>query len=435
MSHDMIRRPVDPRKAARLAAAFGWLVLVLAPAGSVVWHEPSTASEAPAEPAVAPEATAPQAGVPQPIPPDGRPMPPLELVARDPDGYGLLARSQGKTFLIVSGTPEQMGRAHGALLGEQVKKLVERVVYFVGGADSVDSGVWFLDRMAEIERRAGPHIPDRFIRECDALSAAAGVSRRDGRYANLFPERFHCSGVAVRGKASVGGRVLHARVLDYMRDIRLQEHALVAVFVPEGRNAWMSLGYAGFIGTVTAMNCRGLAVGEMGGRGEGQWDGEPMSLLLREMMEDAGSVDEALELLRRKRRTCEYYYVLSDRSGAMCAVYATSERLEVLEPGQQHPQLPHVPDDTVFVSGPGRAETLSRRLVEAYGRIDVPAMIELIRRPVAMSSNLHNAIFAPQSGEMWFADAGEKTPACDEPYAHCRLDDLLRFYRQFPPPR
>ena len=82
--------------------------------------------------------------------------------------------------------------------------------------------------------------------------------------------------MALRGKATKDGRVLHARVLDYMRDIKLQDAAVVTVFMPEGHNRWMSLGYAGFIGTVTAMNEKGLAIGEMGGRGEGDWDGLPM---------------------------------------------------------------------------------------------------------------------------------------------------------------
>ena len=61
----------------------------------------------------------------------------------------------------------------------------------------------------------------------------------------------------------------------------------------------MTLGYAGFVGTVTAMNEKGLAIGEMGGGGQGHWDGVPMSLLLRDVMERAASVEEALEILRR----------------------------------------------------------------------------------------------------------------------------------------
>lgn len=351
-----------------------------------------------------------------------------EIVARAPNGSGLLGRLEGKRILIVSGAPEEMGTAHGELLRDEVKLTMQRVVYLVGAASTVESGKWFFDEMAEIERRTTPHLPQRFLAECDAMAAAAGVSQRDGRYGNLFPEKFHCSGVAVRGKASVDGRVVHARVLDYMRDIGLQETAVVGVFLPRDHHAWMTLGYAGFIGTVTAMNEKGLAVGEMGGRGEGKWDGMPMSFLLRDIMERAATVDEALDILSATPRTCEYYYVLSDRSKNMVGVKATPEELLVLRPGQQHPELPPVPEDVVYFSAGERAEALSNRLHDAYGKIDVARMIEIIRRPVAMSSNLHNAVFMPESLDMWVADAGRDTVACDEPYVHLNLAELKEFY-------
>ena len=354
----------------------------------------------------------------------------IQIVARDPAGHGLLCKTEEKTILIVAGTPQQMGTAHGTLLRQKANKLVDRVLYLVGGVESLESGTWFLDRMAEIERRTLPHTPERFVVECDALAEAAGVSTRDGRYANLFPERFHCSGVAVRGKATKDGSVLHARVLDYMRDIRLQDAAAVVVFMPEGYNAWMSLGYAGFIGTVTAMNEKGLAIGEMGGGGVGDWDGVPMSYLLRDIMERASTVEEALDVLRNSPRTCEYYYVISDKSRAMAGVHADARQMTVLRPGQQHPELPLVPEETVMFSAGSRAEALSERLQQHYGRIDVATMIEIIKRPVAMSSNLHNAIFAPETLDMWFADAGRHTVACDEPYAHCNLAELVRFYQE-----
>jgi hypothetical protein len=355
---------------------------------------------------------------------------PVEIAARDPAGHGLLCRVQGKTILLTGGTPEQMGAAHGRLLAEKAHQLVERVVYAVGAADSVRTGQWFFDRMAEIERRAGPHIPPRFFAECDALARAAGVSVRDARAANLFPELFHCSGVAVRGKATADGRVLHARVLDYMRDIHLQRGATITVFMPQRHNAWISLGYAGFIGTVTAMNEHGLAIGEMGGRGEGHWDGLPMTLLLREVMERCADVDSAVELIRSTPRTCEYYYVLSDRRRNMVALACKPQEMTVLRPGQQHPLLPYVPADTVLVSGPDRARVLSQRLQEAYGRITVEHMQQIIKRPVSMASNLHDAIFSPETLEMWCADAGAKTPACDEPYARVKLDELITLYKK-----
>lgn len=356
--------------------------------------------------------------------------PALQLVARDPAGHGLLCRMQGKRVLMVAGTAAQMGAAHGHLLKPQAALLVERFVYAVGAGDTLRTGRWFFDALAEVEQRTAKHTPSRYLEECDALAKAAGLSSRDVRFANLLPERFHCSGVAVRGSATRGGEVLHARVLDYMRDINLQAGAAVVLFMPAGRHAWMSVGYAGMVGTVTAMNEKGLAVGEMGGRGEGKWDGMPMCYLLREIMERAATVEEALAILKATPRTCEYYYVFSDCSRNMAAAYCTPEKVEILKPGVQHPQLPEVPADTVFVSGGSRAEKLSARLHAQHGKIDVPGLIEIIKRPVAMSSNLHNAIFAPERLTMWVADAGRRTPACDEPYAAFDLTALKRYYLQ-----
>jgi hypothetical protein len=191
----------------------------------------------------------------------------------------------------------------------------------------------------------------------------------------------------------------------------------------------MTLGYTGFIGTVTAMNEKGLAIGEMGGGGQGLWDGMPMTFLLRDLMERASNVEEGLEILKSAPRTCEYYYVLSDSSGNLAAVKSDAREITILRPGQQHPELPVVPRDTVLISGPGRAEALSKRLLDHYGQIDVPAMMRIITRPVAMDSNLHDAIFTPESLEMWAADAGKHTVACDEPYARFDLGELIRFYK------
>ena len=354
----------------------------------------------------------------------------LKIEAQDPAGHGVLCSLGDKKILILDGTPEEIGAAHGALLKQQVAKLVERVLYGVGAVDSFRSGEWFIETMANIKTRTEQFIPKRFIEECYALADSASLPRRDVLYANLFPERFHCSGVAVRGKASADGKVYHARVLDYMRDIGLQNYAFVTVFIPEGKNAWMTLSYSGFIGTVTAMNEKGLAIGEMGGRGEGLWDGLPMSLLLREIMEKASNVEEALKIIQTTPRTCEYYYVISDKSGELRALHCLPDKITILKPGEQHPLLPPVPEDTVFVSGDERAKVLSERLRENFGKIDAQKMIEIIKRPVAMKSNLHNAIFCPNTLDMWFADAGKTTPACDEPYSRVNLAELIDFYKK-----
>jgi len=351
-----------------------------------------------------------------------------QWVAKDPAGHGALGMIGKKRVLVVAGTPEQMGAAHGRLLADLVPQVMPRTMALVGAGLAVQKGEWFFDRIDEIYRRSSPHTPERFLRECRAMAAAAGITERDAICGNFFPELFHCSGVAVRNAASADGRVVHARVLDYMRDINLQKYTVLQVFIPEGGIPWMSVGYAGFLGTVTAMNERGLAIGEMGGRGEGQWDGTPMTFLMREVAEKAETVDQALEIMRRLPRSCEYYYVISDAKRNMVGVYATPETFQVLQPGQQDPRLPNVPQDTVLMSAGGRAKALSERLQANFGKITPEVMIDIIKRPVAMRSNLHNAVFMPETLDMWFADAGKKTPACDEPYTRVNLKALLDAY-------
>ena len=49
----------------------------------------------------------------------------------------------------------------------------------------------------------------------------------------------------------------------------------------------------------------GAPGGEMGGRGEGNWDGKPMAQLVREVMENADTLEEAVEIMRKSPRTCE----------------------------------------------------------------------------------------------------------------------------------
>ncbi|MDA3925792.1 MAG: C45 family autoproteolytic acyltransferase/hydrolase [Kiritimatiellae bacterium] len=357
-------------------------------------------------------------------------MPELKIVARDSDGHGMLCMAGKKRVLIVEGTPEQMGAAHGRLMADMVPHVAPQTMSLVGAAYTIQKGIWFHDKIDEIYRLSSPHTPKRFIDECNAMADAAGISRRDAICGNFFPELFHCSGVAVRNSASLGGHVVHARVLDYMRDINLQKYTLVQVFIPKDGYAWISLGYASFLGSVTAMNEHGLAIGEMGGHSDESWNGMPMTFLMREIAERTKSVDEAVALMKRVPRTCEYYYVVSDAQKNMVGIRARPDDVMVLQPGEQHELLPEVPADTVMFSGGSRAKKLSERLHAEFGKIDAKKMIEIIKRPVAMKSNLHNAIFLPETLDMWFADAGKKTPACDEPYTMVNLPQIIDFYKK-----
>ena len=355
----------------------------------------------------------------------------LKIIKKSSNGHGLLCKLQDKkTVLFVHGSPEEMGQAHGELLKDDItamKNIINCVAlgYYIKKKDN------FYSRIIDVIKQSAPHTPKRFITECDSMAKTAGLSKEQGRQINFFPEMFHCSGVAVRGKATTRGQVIHARVLDYMFNMNLQKYAVLMVFMPEKYNNWISVSYPGIVGTVTAMNDKGLAMGEMGGKGgEGKWSGLPMTFLMRRIMEECSTVDEAVKLIKSVPLTCNYYYVLSDKDKNMCGIKAFwGTPVKVYLPGQQDKELPPVPQDCVYISGSKRKKYLSERLHANFGKIDAGKMIEIIKRPVAMKSNLHNAIFLPESLTMYFSDADSRTLACNMPYYKVNLKELIAFYK------
>jgi hypothetical protein len=201
---------------------------------------------------------------------------------------------------------------------------------------------------------------------------------------------------------------------------------VVTVFQPDRGNAWVNVGYAGFIGSVTAMNEKGVAIGEMGGRGEGEWDGKPMAQMVREVMEQADTLDEAVEIMRKGPRTCEYYYVISDgKSRRAVGIAATPTRFETIAPGESHPQLPHPISDAVLMSGGDRYEELARRVKAGYGKLDAAGARDLMKRPVSMNSNIHCALFAPETLDFWVANADSENVAAHTRYTQYNLKELL----------
>jgi hypothetical protein len=201
----------------------------------------------------------------------------------------------------------------------------------------------------------------------------------------------------------------------------------VIVMQPEVGNAWVNIGYAGFVGSVTAMNAKHVAIGEMGGRGEGNWDGKPMAQLVREVMEQADTLDQAVEIMRKSPRTCEYYYVISDsKTKQAVGIAATPDKFDVIRPGQSHPQLPHAIEDAVLMSAGDRYEELAKRVKEGYGKFDAPKSRDLMKRPVCMTSNIHSVLFEPETLDFWVANADSKNPAAHTRYTRYNLAELLK---------
>ena len=170
--------------------------------------------------------------------------------------------------------------------------------------------------------------------------AVPEITHQEVRLGNIFPEYFHCSGFALFGSATRDGKLYHGRVLDYMTLVGLQQAAVTQVVRPEGRHAFLNVGYACFVGSVSGMNDQQISLGEMGGGGRFLWDGAPMATLMRRALEECSSLEQVEKLWTDSPRTCEYYYVWADgKVPTAVGVKAVPEGVEFIRPGQTHEML------------------------------------------------------------------------------------------------
>ncbi len=309
------------------------------------------------------------------------------------DEHGELRWVDGHRVVLLHGTPEQIGTAHGRLLRDESMACVDSVLNAFGSVETIRSGKWFPHELQQAYARLKPHIPTRHLMETRALAQALQLDLDTVEALNVFPEMFHCSGFALFGSATADGKLYHGRVLDYMTEIGLQDAATTFIIQADGQIPFANVGYAGFIGSVSGMNAQCVSLGEMGGRGEGQWDGVPMATLMRRALEECRTLDEVMDLWARSPRTCEYYYVFADgKSNQAVGVAATPASIQFVLPGHSHPLLGEGIADSVLLSAGQRLETL--RAGQAVSRpvrcptghvVDEPAgrhALEPAQRPV-----------------------------------------------------
>lgn len=348
-------------------------------------------------------------------------MPERVLVAREGNGY--LERVGPQLVLHLKGSPAEMGRQHGTLLRTEIASLIAAIEAHgekaLGPmADSSFDLVWNMQLK---------HVPDRYVEEMKALSEAAGIPYEKIRRCNTIPEFFHCSGFALFGEATRGGVICHGRILDYAVGMGLQDHSGVVIASPEGLEPFVNVTYAGFIGSVTGMNGSGIGFGEIGGKGLGKWDGIPMAFLMRRGLEECKSLDAARALFEQSKRTCEYYYVISDanKPGAL-GVHATDSTIDFIGPNEAKGPLNMPIKDAVVISEGDRYPVLVQRIKEDYGRLDAARCRELMRRPVSMKKCLHTVLMAPGLGRLWVAHAtSDGQPASEQEYVFLDVAELM----------
>lgn len=326
------------------------------------------------------------------------------------------------------GDPYQMGYAHGSLCRDQVRGLYDRLL---GAARQF--GVT-MDQIDAAWAQMRPYVPERYLQEMQGLADGAGIDVAMVHRAHTIPDlsEFHCTFFAAWGGATADGHLHQIRALDYEMNAGIQEAPALIVYEPEGYNAFVNVGWLGFIGCVSGMNAEHIALSEIGEHFSDEVEtlaGIPMPFLMRKVLEEADSLDSAISIFSEAERTSSFLYCVSDaKIPAARALRTSHEFCEVWTP-EDYGELALT---EVVAWSMGCTSPWNRRLHEALksrlGRIDETTGMETVMRGLG-TGNLHAVHYDVTDLELWVANATpgpDPEPAYKRSFLHFDLAEFLR---------
>ncbi len=173
---------------------------------------------------------------------------------------GELKYMDGLPVLSVCGTPAEIGRQKAALTAEAIKKLAEYPNKLLERAGRKDR----LPKYLEMCKALVPQLPADHREEMLSAAEQSGIDRDLGLEGNLLPDvyrgGFGCSSLVVDAAHSTVGGPLFGRNLDFYTLGILDKYSLVTVHRPNGKHAFVSIGFPGMFGCLSGMNDAGLAL-------------------------------------------------------------------------------------------------------------------------------------------------------------------------------
>ncbi len=236
-------------------------------------------------------------------------------------GESSLARRGRLWVLSLRGSPEEMGAAQGRLLARQFAALDERVLDLVARRYPSWTEAWAEgSRLRWQYRGATRALRSSEQRELAAL--ARSLPTQNGRGISLYHRLFlhqcffeivqRIDDVVIDGVAFAQvpranartpdlGNMVVGRAFSVDLGAEFETERIVAFHYPDGKYPFVSVSWAGQVGVVTGVNSRGLVIAVNPARTDDPSDeGLELPILARQVLEEADSLDTAVEILLKE---------------------------------------------------------------------------------------------------------------------------------------
>ena len=332
--------------------------------------------------------------------------------------------------VVVKGTPYEMGRQLGEIIGPQMKQFVPAAMEGIMKRLGVTS-----DYLREVWARSAAFADDRVEQEMAGLADGSGVPLALLQTMHAVPllMPYSCSSIAAWGPATEDGHLYQTRNLDWSLEVKAHEFPVIVVYMPDKGNAHVIPTFAGMIGAHTGMNVRGIALAEMGDSPARempyQIHAPHFTVFFRTMLYDAGSLTEALDLFQAQPQTKRYHFVfgdgLSDKRAVKIRAHSPEppdKRIVIWKDNDPSDETaPAVLPGIVYNDeGRGAFPTLKAE----HGKLNAEKMIKLANSIPIKGGSVVNVVYDATALRMWVTYAHGDEEAYQRPSVFLDLRTL-----------
>nr|XP_006823776.1 PREDICTED: protein dcd1A-like [Saccoglossus kowalevskii] len=366
------------------------------------------------------------------------------------------------------GTPYEKGYAHGTILKDEASAMMDEAWnYFEQEIiDAVNKTIpgffqpWFLKDVANLGLEAAleleiaatkPFTPSYFYEEMKGLSDGARIDVKKLERIHMFGEltKGSCSMYGAWGDAlPFPGAVMQLRALDWASGGPLQNYPQITVYHIDETNstnghAFANVGWSGWIGSITGMSSKQMAISEIGvyfsddSFGEESRFGIPFTFILRDILQFDNTLDDALNRIANARRTCDLILGVGDAKletfrgiEYSSGVADFFDDMNIRPEAAWHPKIRHVVYWGMDWIDPDYSSVLGRQLQKYHGNITAENTIRDVVS-IVQTGDLHIAVYDLTRNYMFVANARKKgasgpVMAYDRPFIRLSMAALFK---------
>lgn len=376
------------------------------------------------------------------------------------------ATHRGQHVVYLEGDPFTLGYCNSRLLGAVMDRQEQTLVDKFRELVPLGPLRHLLIRGLMVAYR---DLPRRFT-EAERLEVLGLASGREDRFGWLGPTYgrilsyhaihdisqalidnplFACSAFAASHDRTRDGHTLLARNFDFEGGAVFDEDKVVAFVRPDVGFPFVSVAWAGMVGAVSGMNARGIGVVlNAAASDDRDRTGRPSTLVVRDILQGAGSLGEAIAIVRHSDvLVADLLTVADGKTGELAVLEVTPKRVLVRTAADRivatnhflHPDASRDRKNALRMRDGTTVARWSRltELVEAAGPLDPPSAVAILRdrRGPGGASRApghrgtidaliatHSVVFDLTARRLWVSAA----PHTLGPFVQYDLDEVLR---------